>query len=243
MHPDDNDFLSQYDPNAFERPSFTVDLAIFTVRYEQLQILLVRRATPPFRGCWALPGGFIDIYQDQTLEDCARRKLLEKTGVQAPYLEQLKTYGSRERDPRHWTATTVYFALQAADNVNLSGNQEEVRWWPVRGERVDAILAFDHAQLLADAISRLRAKLEYTHIAVHLLPAEFTLPELQKTYEIILQQPLDKSSFRRRVAHAELVEEVPGKLREQIGRPAQVYRFRHYARQTFFPRSLPRNAK
>ena len=239
----EQEFLQHYNPNAFDRPSFTVDLVIFTVRDDHLQTLLVKRSEHPAKGCWALPGGFIDIQQDASIEACAKRKLIEKTGVTAPYLEQLKTYGSCERDPRHWTATTVYFALMASDAVSLSSNQEDVRWMPIQGDSVGFALAFDHSKILADAVERLRSKLEYTHIAVHLLPETFTLPELQKTYEIILQEPLDKSSFRRRVTQADMLEEISGKQREGSGRPAQLYRFRQYEKQTFFPRSMSRYAR
>lgn len=239
----EQEFLQHYDASRYPKPSFTVDLVIFTVRDECLHVLLVKRAEHPAAGQWALPGGFINLSQDATIEDCARRTLRQKTGVQAPYLEQLKTYGSQDRDPRGWTATTVYFALFAADEVRLGGNQPDVRWVPIRGAAVGLTLAFDHAQILADAVERLRAKLEYTHIAVHLLPAEFTLRELQRIYEIILQEPLDKSSFRRQVAQAELLEEIPGRLRDGPGRPAQLYRFRQYQKQTFFPRSLSRHAR
>ena len=226
-----------------EKPFFSVDLVIFTTREECLQVLLVKRAEAPFKGRWALPGGFLEPGHDDSIEVCARRRLIEKTGVEAPYLEQLKTYGSRSRDPRGWTATTVYFALIAADVARLRVNQETVRWTPIQGEGVSSELAFDHARILADAVERLRSKLEYTHIAVHLLPAEFTLPELQRTYEMILQQPLDKSSFRRRVGQADMLEEIPGKMRDGSGRPAQVYRFRDYDRLTFFPRSISRYAR
>ena len=153
--------------------------------------------------------------------------------MRAPYLEQLKTYGSCDRDPRGWTATTVYFALMASDSVRLLGNQEDARWVRVQGDGVGFALAFDHARILADAVERLRSKLEYTHIAVHLLPEEFTL----------LQQPLDKSSFRRRVMQADMLEELAGRQRDGSGRPAQLYRFRDYDRQTFFPRSISRHAR
>lgn len=121
--------------------------------------------------------------------------------------------------------------------------REAVCWTPVQGAGVGFALAFDHVRILADAVERLRSKLEYTHIAVHLLPDEFTLPELQRTYEIILQQSLDKSSFRRRVAQADMLEEIPGKFRDGSGRPAQLYRFRDYDRRTFFPRSIGRHAR
>ena len=245
MDNDEQAFLADYDPARFERPSFTVDLVIFTVRDESLQVLLVRRDEHPARGCWALPGGFVDIHRDATIDDCAQRKLLEKTGVAAPYLEQLATYGSRDRDPRYWTATTVYFALLAASALAPEQDPALVRWWSVQGCGVATPLAFDHGRILADAVLRLRNKLEYTHIAVHLLPETFTLPELQRTYELILQQPLDKSSFRRRVTEAALLEALPGQFRDSPGRrrPAQLYRFRHYDRQTFFPRSLARYAR
>ena len=226
-----------------EKPFFSVDLVIFTIREECLRVLLVRRSEAPFKGRWALPGGFLEPGRDDSIEGCALRRLVEKTGVEAPYLEQLKTYGSHDRDPRGWTATTVYFALIASDSVRLRANQETVRWTPVQGDGVGCELAFDHARILADATERLRSKLEYTHIAVHLLPKEFTLPELQRTYELILQQPLDKSSFRRRVTQADMLEEISGKLRDGSGRPAQVYRFRDYDRRTFFPRSISRYAR
>ena len=235
--------MSAQDASRYEKPLFTVDLVIFTVRAEHLHVLLVQRAEPPFKGCWALPGGFLDPHRDNSVDACAERRLVEETGVRAPYLEQLKTYGSGDRDPRGWTATTVYFALMALESVRLQGNQAEARWVGVKGERVDFDLGFDHARILADAVERLRSKLEYTHIAVHLLPGEFTLPELQRTYEIILQQPLDKSSFRRRVIQADMLEELTGRQRDGSGRPAQLYRFRDYDRRTFFPRSISRHAR
>jgi ADP-ribose pyrophosphatase YjhB (NUDIX family) len=237
------EFLQRYDAAHYEKPSFTVDLVIFTVRDEQLHVLLVKRAEHPFKGGWALPGGFLDPQRDDSVDACAVRKLVEETGVSAPYLEQLKTYGSRDRDPRGWIATTVYFALMVSDTVQLGGNQAAACWAPVRGDGVNFNLAFDHTPILADAVERLRSKLEYTHIAVHLLPEEFTLPELQRTYEIILQQPLDKSSFRRRVVQADMLEELIGKQRDGSGRPAQLYRFREYDRLTFFPRSISRHAR
>ena len=231
------------DALRYEKPSLTVDLVIFTVRVERLQVLLVKRAEHPFQGCWALPGGSVDPQRDDSVDACATRKLMEETGLRAPYLEQLKTYGDRNRDPRGWSTTTVYFALMASAETVLGGNQQEARWVPVRGDGVGFDLGFDHARILADAIERLRSKLEYTHIAVHLLPEEFTLPELQRVYEIILQQPLDKSSFRRRVVQADMLEELPGRQRDGSGRPAQLYRFREYDRQTFFPRSISRHAR
>ncbi len=106
-----------------EKPLFTVELVIFTIRADRLHVLLVERADQPRKGWWALPGGVLDPRRDDSIEACALRKLAEEAGVHPPYLEQLKTYGSRDRDPRGWTATTVYFALMASERVQLGGNQ------------------------------------------------------------------------------------------------------------------------
>ena len=241
--PGEAERVGQYVTALYEKPAFTIDLVLFTIIDRRLRVLLVKRAAPPFKDCWALPGDFLDPRRDESIEACAARKLAEEAGAGVRYLEQLKTYGSRDRDPRGWTATTVYFTLVASGPLWLEGKRENARWAPVRGDGVGFDLAFDHAGILADAVERLRSKLEYTHIAVHLLPEEFTLPELQRTYEIILQQPLDKSSFRRRVAQADMLEPVAGKLRDGSGRPARLYRFRDYDRRTFFPRSISRHAR
>ncbi len=227
-------------------PFFTVNLVVFAVRDEQLQILLVKRDAAPYQARWALPGGVLDLQHDDSIDSCAHRtlaSLIETVDTYTPYLEQLKTYGSRDCDPRGWAATTVYFVLMAIDWLPLDDNEQRGHWVAVRGQGVNVELAFGHAKIVADAVERLRSKLEYTHIAVHLLPEEFTLPELQRIYEIILQQPLDKSSFRRRVAQADMLEEMSGKLRDGSGRPAQLYRFRDYHRRTFFPRSISRYAR
>ena len=191
-------------PLDFTRPLSTVDLAIFALRKEQLHVLLVRRPTAagePFPGRWALPGGFIDVERDTSLEACAARKLREKTGVDAPYLEQLGSVGGASRDPRGWSITHVYFALLADSDVSLSpgGNASDVRWQALSGTRVRERLAFDHAQLLEAAVLRLRSKVEYTSLPAYLLADEFTLPELQRVYELLLDRTLDKKAFRTRV--------------------------------------------
>lgn len=217
-------------PPNLKRPLVTVDIAIFAVLDAALHTLLVRRpSTPgePFPNLWALPGGFIDVDTDASLEACALRKLREKTGVRSPYLEQLGSFGGARRDPRGWSTTHVYFALIAADEVRLEkgGNAQDVAWKPVKGDGVDEKLAFDHAKLLAAALVRLRNKVEYTSLPAFLLPASFTLAELQGAYEIVLGRPLDKSAFRTRVLAADLVEET-GEQRTGPNRPAALYRLR-----------------
>ena len=226
----------------FARPMVTVDVAIFTVIDERLQVLLVARPDrpdEPFPGAWALPGGFIDVQKDADLEACALRKLREKTGVRTPYLEQLGSWGSARRDPRGWSSTHVYFALIPAGPAVLQkgANAADVAWHPVVGESVKPRLAFDHARLLAAAVQRLRAKVEYTSLPAYLVPAEFTLSELQRVYEIVLERPLEKSAFRTRVLAADLVMEVP-KMREGANRPAQVYRLRNPHELVYFPRTF-----
>jgi ADP-ribose pyrophosphatase YjhB (NUDIX family) len=224
---------------AFDRPLTSVDLAIFTVRDDALQVLLTQRAEEPFARAWALPGGFIDLDRDSDLEACARRKLKEKTGLATPYLEQLGSWGNRSRDPRGWSVTHVYFALLPSANVVLSAgaNTSSVRWSPVLGSGVSGRLAFDHAEILTVALERLRSKVEYTSLPAYLLPEEFTLGELQRAYEIVLGRDVEKSAFRTRIRSAELVVEVP-RQRTGPNRPAQLYRLKDRKHPVFFPRTF-----
>ena len=227
---------------SFERPLSGVDLVIFTVRDDVLHVLLTQRPDGPNEPCpglWALPGGFIDIEQDATLEACARRKLAEKTGVASPYLEQLGSWGGNARDPRGWSATHVYFALIPGEGIEprAGGRAADARWHPVRDHGVREKLAFDHVEILSAAIERLRNKVEYTSLPAFLLPEEFTLSELQHVYEIVLDRPLNKSAFRTRVRDADLIVEVP-RQRSGPNRPAQLYRLKDRRHPVFFPRTF-----
>ena len=224
---------------TFDRPLTSVDLAIFTVRDDALQVLLTQRAEEPFARAWALPGGFIDLDRDSDLEACARRKLKEKTGLATPYLEQLGSWGNRSRDPRGWSVTHVYFALLPSTDLALAAgaNAAAVRWSPVHDDGVGLRLAFDHAAILAAALERLRSKVEYTSLPAYLLPEEFTLGELQRTYEIVLGRDVEKSAFRTRIRSAELVVEVP-RQRTGPNRPAQLYRLKDRKHPVFFPRTF-----
>ena len=219
-----------------------MDLAIFSVLEDSLQVLLVQRSAAggePFPRAWALPGGFVDVDRDRDLEDCAQRKLREKAGINAPYLEQVGSWGGVDRDPRGWSATHVYFALLGGETRKplAGGNAADARWFPVDGLRVREKLAFDHAEILKASIQRLRNKVEYTSLPAFLMSAEFTLSELQKGYEITLGRPLEKKSFRTRILAAELLEEVP-RQREGANRPAQLYRLAHRSKLVYFARAL-----
>jgi len=223
----------------FEKPFTLVDVVIFGVVQERLQVLLVERAESPFSGSLALPGGFVDVDRDSSLEACARRKLLEKTGVEASYLEQLGSWGGRDRDPRGWSATHVYFALlpQASEPLRSGGNASDARWLPITHHGVGQPLAFDHAEILEAAVRRLRNKVEYTSLPAFLLPKEFTLSDLQRAYETVLGRELEKSAFRTRILAANLVVET-GRSRAAANRPAKLYRLRSSSRAVTFPRAL-----
>ncbi|MDD2686053.1 MAG: NUDIX domain-containing protein [Gallionella sp.] len=234
---------SRFDPQQIERPLTTVDVVIFTVMDECLHVLLANRPdTPdePFRGMRALPGGFVDVQKDTDLEGCARRKLLQKTGVKSPYLEQVGSWGGSKRDPRGWSATHVYFALIPPPPTHAQNR--DATWFPIKGQGVTVKLAFDHAKLLEFAIQRLRNKVEYTSLPAHLLPEEFTLSDLQRMYELVLERPVEKSAFRTRIFSANLVEAID-KVRVGPNRPAQMYRLTHPNEIVFFPRTFsPRRA-
>ena len=205
-------------PPLDERPAVTVDVVIFSLIADDLQVLLVRRDRPPFLGLWGIPGGF--VFKDESLEHAAARKLQEETGVKDVYLEQLYTFGNPGRDPRTRVVTVAYFALLPHNTIR--DLDENAQWFSVK---YLPELAFDHADIVHYALTRLRYKLEYTTVGFQLLPDLFTLSELQKAYEIILDERLDKRNFRRRVVGLGIVKET-GEF-EKVGahRPAMLYEF------------------
>lgn len=214
-----------YDPTQYNRPSVTVDIVIFTIIDSTLSVLLVKRKSWPYEGCWAFPGGFVQM--DEDLEEAAYRELDEETNIKpdAIYLEQLYTFGAPKRDPRLRVITVTYFALVGADKIEhpqAGDDAAEVDWFSVYAPPP---LAFDHDHILDYAITRLRYKLEYTAVGFQLLPETFTLPQLQEAYEIVLGEKLDKGNFRSKLRKTDVVE--PTKYYRQTGgRPARLYQFR-----------------
>jgi 8-oxo-dGTP diphosphatase len=205
-----------------EQPAVTVDLVIFTVSEEKLKVLLVKRAHAPFAGFWSIPGGFLKA--GESLEDAAIRVMREKTGVKEIYLEQLYTFGSPDRDPRARVITVTYFALIPWQDLDQpeSAKVTDLAWFPA--DQLPG-LAFDHQEILTYAINRLRAKVSYSNIVYGLLPVQFRLSDLQKVYEGIINKPLDKRNFRKKMLATGLLKETGRKEITGAHRPAMLYCF------------------
>jgi ADP-ribose pyrophosphatase YjhB (NUDIX family) len=232
-------FLQDYDASLFVRPNTSIDTVIFTIQEAQLQVLLIRRAEHPFQDYWSLVGGYVDVHKDDSIEATAKRKLTEKTGVKTPYLEQFETIGNATRDPRGWSITTVYFALISAESIDLkAGNgASDIKWSKIKEGRVEEKLAFDHELILRQCVERLKNKVLYTSLPVHFMPGEFTLGELQKIYEIILDKKIDHKSFRRRMLSADIIEE-NGRVRRESKKPAKLYHLKENHKTHFFLRNI-----
>lgn len=212
----------------------SIELVVFSIYKEALSLLTLKRQQAPFLHAWALPCAQIDTKQDLTLEDTAKRRLQELTGLAVPYLEQVQTRGSLTRDPRGWSITVVYYSLISCEHAPIHSNQP---WqWMSVDEALENPLAFDHHQIVEDCLQRFQNKSQYTSLPIFLLPAEFTLTELQRTYETVLGFKVEKKSFRRRLLDADCLAET-GNIRRASHRPAQLYRLAHM-QPYFFPRII-----
>jgi|SRR5579875_1635258 len=213
-------------PKRFPSVAVTVDLVVLTVRDDRLQALTIRRGEAPYKGQWALPGGF--LRPDEDLPAAAVRELHEETGVSSDrvHLEQLGSYGAPDRDPRMRTVTVAYIALAADLPAPTAGTDAaDARWWPVDELLGGAALAFDHATILRDGVERARSKLEYTPLAAAFCPAEFTVSELRHVYEVVWGTTLDPRNFHRKVTKTDGFLAPTGETTTRDGgRPAQLYR-------------------
>ncbi len=207
---------------AHRSPALTVDSVVFGLDDEGLAVLLVQRDLPPFEGCWALPGGYVRL--GEGLEDAARRELEEETGLRGVFLEQLYTFGDPRRDPRGHTVTVAYYALvNIRDHrVRAATDARDASWFRV-GDAPP--LAFDHGHIVEVALERLKGKVRYRPVGFELLPRRFTLSQLQHLYETILQTPLDKRNFRKKVLRLGLLVDTGKREQGVPRRPARLYRF------------------
>ncbi|WP_302954392.1 NUDIX hydrolase [Prevotella sp.] len=184
-------------------PSVTVDCVIFGFNGLSLQVLLIERGSEPFKGCWAFPGGFLKI--DESAADGAKRELEEETGLTGAYMEQFQTYSEPDRDPRERVITIAHYALVRTIDVRPGDDASKACWFSL-----DDVppLAFDHARILKDAITRLRERVHFRPVAFGLLPKEFTMKELRTLYEAVFGVKFNQRSFERKMLHTGLLVKV-----------------------------------
>jgi len=202
--------------------TIAVDIVLFTIQESILKVLLVKRTRPPSRGIWSLPGGLVSA--DESVDDAALRELQEETNIGNVYLEQLYTFGDPIRDPRGRVVTIAYYALVNWQQFQLKVRQRvsEANWFPVK--RLP-LLAFDHQRIVDYALERLRNKINYTTVGFQSLPRQFTLTELQSSYEVILSKRLDKRNFRRKMLQLGILKSTRDFKANGRQRPARLYTF------------------
>ena len=242
--PEEAEFLKNYDVSKYERPSVTADIVIFTIdEDDELNILLIRRGGYPYKGFWAIPGGFLDVGKE-SLDDAAVRELKEETNVDYAFLNQLYTFSSPDRDPRTTVISVAYTALVAKDSLNIKAGDDasdaglfkityDVNGLVFRNDNMvltEDDLAFDHNKIIRTAILRLRNRIDYEPDAFNLLkdPKSFTISELKKIYETIKNKSLDLPNFRKSflreyVATGKVTE--LEQTRNTKGRDAKLYRY------------------
>lgn len=209
-------------------PLVFVDVALFSVVEDRLGVLLVQRAQEPAQHQWALPGGILKPEIDDNLESTARRVMRSKVSVEIPHLEEVQTFSGPNRDPRGWSVSVLYGALLPYDQVNavVRNKVEKVDWFDA--DSPGHALAFDHANHLTMALRVLRNRIRASSptLPLHLMPEKFTLTELQKTCQSILDKPIDKAAFRRRIDGHPFLEKLTGEMQRGAHAPAQLYRVR-----------------
>ncbi len=201
--------------SSISSPLLTVDVVLLTIVRSELSVALLKRERAPFTGHWALPGGFIHTDIDDSAKAAAARVLLDKTGVQSPYLEEFGSFSGPVRDPRGWSLSMVYYALAPVVSPRI-------QLFPVH--KLPS-LPFDHGTIISSVVERVRSKASYSSLPVHLCAPEFTIPELHAAYEVVLGESINMANFRRKLADLDVLEPLADTTRS-LGRsrPSQVYR-------------------
>ncbi len=204
----------------YPHPAVTTDCVIFSFNGTQLQVLLIERGIEPFKGRWALPGGFVRI--EESAEECARRELREETGVTNCFMEQLQAFSAVDRDPRERVITIAYYALVKQQEVQGGDDAARARW-----VAIDDVppLAFDHDHILRVALARLRQAIHFKPIGFELLPEQFTMRQLQQLYEAILDVHFDRRHFHKKMMHLGLLTATDATIRQSPKRDAILYSF------------------
>lgn len=184
----------------YPHPAVTTDCVIFTFHEEKLKVLLIQRGIEPFKGVWALPGGFLGM--EETVEECARRELREETGLEGCHIKQLRVFSSPDRDPRERVITIPFYALARWQEVTGADDAENAEW-----KDADALppLAFDHAEIINEALSALKQDIYFEPVGFELLNETFTMTELQKVYEAILGKEFDRRNFAKKMKHIKVL--------------------------------------
>ena len=226
----EQEFLNRYDSSVYEKVSIAVDLLVFTIEDDTLKILMIRRAEYPFKGYLALPGVFVK--PDESLDEAAQRGIREETGLGGIYLEQMYTFGEIARDPRSRVISVSYMALVPREELTFHAGERasETLLVPVSGI-LDGTYdtAFDHKAMIEYGKWRLKNKVEYTDIAFHFVPELFTLPQLQRVHEILLDRPLFKANFRKKINP--MIEKTDIYTSGDAHRPSQYYRRKENAEE------------
>ena len=204
----------------YPRAAMTADSVIFGFDGRNLQILLIQRGIEPYKGKWALPGGFLRM--DETIEQCAQRELREETGLEQAYMEQFGVFSDISRDPRGRIITTAFYALVRITEVKGGDDATAAQWFTT--DKVPA-LAFDHDRILREAMRRLREDLHFRPVGFELLPIKFTIPELQRLYEAILDIRFDRRNFMKKMLSTDILDDTGEKEEAHAHRSAAYYSF------------------
>lgn len=200
----------------------SVDAVVFGYEQGNISVLLIKRKYDPFKGQWAIPGGFIK--NDESLEDAVERELFEETGVKINYLEQLYTFGKPNRDPRGRVVSVAYFGLVRPNTfkITASTDAEQVRWFPINEIPK---LSFDHREILNTAVERVQGKITYEPIGFELLDKKFPFSDLEKLYTTLLGREIDRRNFRKKIVGLNILDELDEKVSKGSGRPANLFQF------------------